>query len=191
MKSNLILLTRYGSWRTYSSNIYYSSSGAIPLGTSFYLGCKSWTDLTVNYLIYSVQILQDTSTYWAQSPMSYTLTNSKHLSLFLGIYPWGDKIREGSEQWDDGNFASGDGCSDTCQFESGTTWSTNPALCGNWGNGMRSSNEEWDDGNYIAGDGCSDICTTEDGWDWTGGSTTSKDMKSTIKILKECYFLSN
>ena len=124
-----------------------------------------------------MQILQDTSLNWIQYPMSYTLTNSMVLVNILAIYPWGDKIREGTEQWDDGNFVSSDGCSPTWQFDSGVSWDTRPDLWGTCGNGARSNSEEWDDGNSNAGDGCSDICTIEDSWDWVGGTATQKDIE--------------
>lgn len=57
------------------------------------------------------------------------------------------------EQCDDGNTASGDGCSATCQIEAS-------ASCGN---GMLelAAGEECDDGNKAAGDGCSPACQLE------------------------------
>ncbi len=60
---------------------------------------------------------------------------------------------EASEACDDGNTLSGDGCSATCQIESGTT-----AVCGN---GTVETGETCEDGNTVSGDGCSATCQTE------------------------------
>jgi cysteine-rich repeat protein len=54
-----------------------------------------------------------------------------------------------SEQCDDGNTSSGDGCSSTCENE------TFPEC----GDGLLQGGEECDDGNAINGDGCSSLCT--------------------------------
>lgn len=62
----------------------------------------------------------------------------------------GNKIREASEQCDDGNDLSGDGCSSYCFIET--------HYCGN---GMKESGEECDDGNLNAGDGCAPSCVLE------------------------------
>jgi cysteine-rich repeat protein len=58
---------------------------------------------------------------------------------------------EGSEECDDGNTDSGDGCSSICTNE------VEP-MCGN---GITEGSEECDDGNTDSGDGCSDICLEE------------------------------
>jgi len=58
---------------------------------------------------------------------------------------------EPGESCDDGNTASGDGCSENCAKETG--------VCGN---GVLESGEECDDGNTSPGDGCSDSCAKED-----------------------------
>ena len=63
----------------------------------------------------------------------------------------GDGVQEGSEQCDDGNTADGDGCSATCQIETGPT-------CGN---GLLEQGEECDDGNQLDGDTCSATCTSD------------------------------
>ena len=95
----------------------------------------------------------------------------------LDIYPWGDKrVQKGEgEDWDDGNFESGDKCSPTWKFETGYTCADMPDIWGICGNRARSSNEEWDDGNTDNGDGCSKMCTIETGWDWDGGTATQID----------------
>jgi fibro-slime domain-containing protein len=75
----------------------------------------------------------------------------------------GDGILERSEQCDDGNTVSGDGCSKICQIENNYECPvpgqpcTNIAVCGN---GKLTSNETCDDGNTVSGDGCSGDCKT-------------------------------
>jgi cysteine-rich repeat protein len=56
---------------------------------------------------------------------------------------------DGGEQCDDGNTASGDGCSAGCQDE------------GECGDGVRNTGEECDDANTAGGDGCDDLCRVE------------------------------
>ena len=70
-------------------------------------------------------------------------------------YICGDGILNQSlgEQCDDGNTASGDGCSSTCQIE------TSGPVCGN---DVIETGEQCDDGNNVNGDGCSSICEKED-----------------------------
>jgi cysteine-rich repeat protein len=58
---------------------------------------------------------------------------------------------EGTEQCDDGNFYTGDGCGRFCELE-------HPGVCGN---GIIEVTEECDDGNRINGDGCSAYCLRE------------------------------
>ena len=60
----------------------------------------------------------------------------------------GNGIVEPSEQCDDGNTVSGDGCSATCRLEA----------CGN---GVVDFGETCDDGNTVSGDGCSSTCQRE------------------------------
>jgi cysteine-rich repeat protein len=55
------------------------------------------------------------------------------------------------EQCDDGNYRSGDGCSNTCQFER--------VVCGN---NKIETGETCDDGNTKTGDGCNAVCKLED-----------------------------
>ncbi|MDB4961277.1 MAG: Multiple EGF-like-domain protein 3 precursor [Myxococcales bacterium] len=63
----------------------------------------------------------------------------------------GDSTREGAEQCDDGNTASGDGCSSACTTEIAMT-------CGD---SSTTGTEQCDDGNTTDGDGCSAMCQTE------------------------------
>jgi len=57
-------------------------------------------------------------------------------------------INQATEQCDDGNTISGDGCSADCKIEK----------CGD---GIINEGEECDDGNTISGDGCSNECKNE------------------------------
>ncbi len=79
----------------------------------------------------------------------------------------GDGVVEGSEECDDGNTKSGDGCSAICTVE---PWYTCPMpdkpcvytpVCGD---GKVQGNEQCDDGNTTSGDGCSSTCQVEPGW---------------------------
>ena len=106
---------------------------------------------------------------------------------------WGDGVKTESEICDDGNIASGDGCSsDWSTIESGficsgSTWQTwnngkspdapKTSWIIQWGDGLRAGSEVWDDGNTSSGDGWSSDCSTiENGYVWTGGGLTSKDI---------------
>ncbi len=97
----------------------------------------------------------------------------------------GNSVREANEGCDDGNTASGDGCSATCRIEntrpcnasmpglvggascaSGICDVTSgaPGVCepaATCGNSVREANEGCDDGNTAAGDGCSATCLVE------------------------------
>ena len=73
-------------------------------------------------------------------------------------------VNQTSEQCDDGNNTSGDGCSATCQTEGGGG-TPNP-VCGN---GILESGEQCDDGNTASGDGCSATCQTETSGGGGGG----------------------
>ncbi len=80
----------------------------------------------------------------------------------------GDGIIERSEQCDDGNTDSGDGCSASCQIEANYSCPTENQPCINLavcGNGILTSDETCDDGNTDGGDGCSGDCQSiESGW---------------------------
>jgi cysteine-rich repeat protein len=65
----------------------------------------------------------------------------------------GDGVVSTSEQCDDGNTTSGDGCSSTCIKES------SPSRCGD--GILDVATETCDDGNTASGDGCSATCQTE------------------------------
>jgi len=73
----------------------------------------------------------------------------------------GDGIRERSEQCDDGNTISGDGCSRSCQIEANYECPKENEPCKNLavcGNGILTSDETCDDGNTNDKDGCSKDC---------------------------------
>jgi len=75
----------------------------------------------------------------------------------------GDGTIERSEQCDDGNTTSGDGCSRICQIETNWDCPTEGQPCkyvGNCGSGVLTSNKVCDDGNTVSGDGCSGDCKT-------------------------------
>jgi cysteine-rich repeat protein len=95
----------------------------------------------------------------------------------------GDGHVDGTEQCDDGNTVSGDGCSATCTIE--TT-----ACCGN---GTVEAGEQCDDDNLVSGDGCSATCQLEvstppgDG-DWDDGSVCDNCI-STVQTSEEVIFV--
>jgi fibro-slime domain-containing protein len=75
----------------------------------------------------------------------------------------GDGLVQGSEQCDDGNRNSGDGCNRLCQVEANWDCPTEGKPCqyfGVCGNGHLTSNKACDDGNTKSGDGCSADCQT-------------------------------
>ncbi len=82
----------------------------------------------------------------------------------------GDKLIIGSEQCDDGNAHSGDGCTSACAIEIGfTCTSAQPSQC--WsecGDGVQAATEKCDDGNESNGDGCTTSCIVEVGSTCTG-----------------------
>ncbi len=71
----------------------------------------------------------------------------------------GDRLRVSTEECDDGNTDSGDGCSANCTTEQGWTCST--GCSSDCGDGLLVGDEPCDDGNVISGDGCSAACTVE------------------------------
>ncbi len=83
----------------------------------------------------------------------------------------GNSIIESPETCDDGNTENGDGCSSTCQIESGPS----EPVCGN---SIIESPETCDDGNTENGDGCSSTCQNEGSEEpvnggWSGWSACS------------------
>jgi cysteine-rich repeat protein len=75
------------------------------------------------------------------------------------------------EQCDDNDANPGDGCSDTCQIESGYSCIGEPSVCTlgvTCGDGAIGFGEQCDDNNPDPGDGCSDTCQIEGGYSCTG-----------------------
>jgi fibro-slime domain-containing protein len=75
----------------------------------------------------------------------------------------GDGLVKGIEECDDGNNASGDGCSSDCVLENGYQCLVPGAPCtaATCGNAVREGNEQCDDGNHRPYDGCSPTCQKE------------------------------
>ncbi len=83
----------------------------------------------------------------------------------------GDGLIIDPEKCDDGNSVGGDGCSASCQVESGWQCTTSqPSTC--WsrcGDGViAAGKEECDDGNATPGDGCNEYCQREPGYTCSG-----------------------
>jgi fibro-slime domain-containing protein len=80
----------------------------------------------------------------------------------------GNGIIDQSEECDDGNRDSGDGCSRVCQTENNYVCAKPGQPCVNMakcGNGVLTSDEICDDGNATGSDGCSADCkSVEAGW---------------------------
>ena len=82
---------------------------------------------------------------------------------------------ESSEQWDDGNTSSSDGCSSSWTIENLYKWVNTVGLSPvttctfTWGNANYESQyaEGWDDGNTSSNDGCSSLWAVETGWTCT------------------------
>ncbi|MFC1610445.1 DUF4215 domain-containing protein [Myxococcota bacterium] len=72
----------------------------------------------------------------------------------------------GTEECDDSDNQSQDGCSAGCQVEHG--WSCtgdSPSVCSTTcGDGLKAASEACDDGDTSAGDGCNGSCVIESGW---------------------------
>lgn len=108
-------------------------------------------------------------------------TDPNNAASFPGGSVCGDTVQEGTEECDDGNVISGDGCSNVCIIEfcsdsvvqagigeqcddgnltndDGCSSSCQLEVCGD---SIQQASEQCDDGNVISGDGCSDVCVTE------------------------------
>jgi cysteine-rich repeat protein len=81
----------------------------------------------------------------------------------------GNDIIESGETCDDGNTASGDGCSSSCAVEAGYQCVGEPSVCTPLcGDGLIRGSETCDDGNTASGDGCSSNCAVEAGYECVG-----------------------
>ena len=90
----------------------------------------------------------------------------------------GDGKRFGTEECDDFNSVSGDGCSEDCKVEqgyecNGGSW-LDKDICGpHCGDGLEIVGEACDDGNLVEGDGCSAQCLVEPGYECDAGSCST------------------
>ncbi len=81
----------------------------------------------------------------------------------------GDGVVDGSEECDDGNATSTDGCTDSCIISTGYTCTGSPSNCVPvCGDGLVIGGEACDDMNTTAGDGCNATCAVESGYTCTG-----------------------
>lgn len=116
----------------------------------------------------------------------------------------GNGIREGTEQCEDKNSLSGDGCSATCAIEAGFTCTGVPEsvclptvpLCGD---GFKQGTEECDDKNRINNDACTNTCKIAvcgdsiikegeqcDDGNMANGDDCSSACQSTFSIARSC-----
>jgi fibro-slime domain-containing protein len=95
------------------------------------------------------------------------MVDARHLSDAI-LQTCGNGKLDSTELCDDGNTASGDGCTQLCQIEANWECPTPGQLCtfvAVCGNGILTSDEACDDGNKVGNDGCSADCkTVEPGW---------------------------
>ena len=112
---------------------------------------------------------------------------------------WGDGLKHSTEQCEDSNLNSGEGCSSIWTIESNYIWhggtTSSPDTCSEWppatypnsqkdswapewGDGLRHSSEEWDDSNNSNFDGCNSVWAIESMFIWNGGTTSTQDSWS-------------
>lgn len=101
--------------------------------------------------------------------LSCTDECSFDLSGCIEPAPCGDGLIEPGEQCDDGNFISGDGCSQECQVEPGFDCEGEPSACDSiCGDGLTVGAEECDDADQDNNDGCLSTCVAQDGFACAG-----------------------
>ena len=90
----------------------------------------------------------------------------------------GDGNLDAGEGCDDDGTTSGDGCSATCQVETGYTCTgTTPSVCAaTCGDGRVVGSETCDDGGLLAGDGCSATCQVEAGYTCSGAPSVCAEL---------------
>ncbi len=89
----------------------------------------------------------------------------------------GDGLIDGQENCEDGNAASGDGCSSACQVETGWSCSGDPSVCTEiCGDGLVVGSEQCDDGGTASGDGCDASCNVETGYSCTGQPSACNEI---------------
>jgi fibro-slime domain-containing protein len=92
----------------------------------------------------------------------------------------GNGTREGSEQCDDGNNDTGDGCSPFCRKEP-VCPSGGGACATSCGDGLLlpvdiAAGQQCDDGNTVSGDGCSSDCKEESGYKCTSNTVVQDPL---------------
>jgi len=101
----------------------------------------------------------------------------------------GDGLPNAPETCDDGNTVSDDGCSSTCEAESGYDCDGAPSVCETTcGDGVAAGAEDCDDGNTANGDGCTDACLVESGYGCTGTPSVCDGICGDSQIIgtEEC-----
>lgn len=89
----------------------------------------------------------------------------------------GDGDIEVGEQCDDAAILSGNGCSSTCQIETGWSCSGEPSMCAPiCGDSLVTGPEHCDDGDVMSGDGCSATCTVELGYGCMGSPSSCAEI---------------
>ena len=122
-----------------------------------------------------------------------SVPNSGHTSCLIN---WGNGLRTDSEEWDDNNSSSGDGCSSSCTIEDGYVWSggsitarDNWSLCPNGeyqnsdkslcvtscGDGLKVGSEVWDTGGLSNSPWMKGWTTILAGFVCTGGDSSGAD----------------
>jgi cysteine-rich repeat protein len=122
----------------------------------------------------------------------YTCSTNAGTKLTTCTPICGDYIVVSPETCDDGNTADGEGCSSTCQIETGYNCPQGHDCFVKCGNGIITSPEDCDDGNENNGDGCSSTCKFEKGWSHTGVSPnfvfTNTCFNSVLNTNEDCDF---
>jgi fibro-slime domain-containing protein len=102
----------------------------------------------------------------------------------------GNGFVEGTEQCDDGNNVSLDGCTPDCLLEPQCPGGSCVARCGD-GILFDFANEQCDDGNVNDGDGCSKTCTIEDGFTCTKQVAAPPDHIDIPVVLRDFKYWNN
>ena len=170
------------------SEIYYDS------GTGTLQGYWQWPTLYTDGYVFgpvSPAIFSMTMQLWDYESVKYmgiysningalqlkkgsisSMTSCSFLPADIYCFALGNSNIEPSEECDDGNTQSGDGCSATGRVENGWMCSETPSVCTIvatvCGNGVQEGLESCDDGNINAGDGCSAGCNVELGFACSG-----------------------
>ena len=118
----------------------------------------------------SIFAMPSTSSLWVGAigdDGDQNLSQEAGAIYFFQVNLCGDGIVVPGQACDDGNFISGDGCSNACEVEFGFDCDTSisPSLCQPiCGDGAIIGNEECDDSNVLSNDGCSASCQIEAGF---------------------------